>query len=258
MWSKHPRVQDRLALVAQTPPTTGFSSADGEGSQFDAPPAQRTGHRLLEAAPTAFATGSEDEDSARHLPRWFTTWDPRARKAALALIAALGLVVAWWWWSGQPEPVQSVGDVVQVGNEVDPGLALEEVSGQVLVHVVGKVAQPGVVELPIGSRVQDAIEAAGGATKDKALESVNLARPVVDGEQIFVGVPVAGTTPSKISINSASVDLLDELPGVGPAIAERIVQWREKNGPFTSIDELMEVSGIGPSMIEQIRDLAGM
>jgi competence protein ComEA len=258
MWSKHPRVQERLALVAPSQPTPGLASTDGEGSQFDAPAAQRAGHRLLDAAPAAFATTSKDEDADRKLPRWFATWDPRARKAALALIAALGLVVAWWWWSGQPEPVQSVGDVVQAGNDVDPGLALEEVSGEVLVHVVGKVAQPGVVELPIGSRVQDAIEAAGGATKVKALESVNLARPVVDGEQIVVGEASQAATSSTISINTASAGQLDELPGVGPVIAERIVQWREKNGPFTSIDELTEVSGIGTSMIEQIRDLAGM
>lgn len=180
----------------------------------------------------------------------------------MALIAGLALVIAWWWWSGQPEPVQSVDDVpgmsAHMGADVDPELALEAVSGTVLVHVVGKVAEPGVVELPIGSRVQDAVDAAGGATSNKALESVNLARLVVDGEQIVVGAPAEGTASSKISINSASVEQLDELPGVGPAIAERIVQWRETNGPFTSIDELTEVSGIGPSILEQIRDLASM
>ena len=255
MWSKHPRVNDRLSSVTQ--PLTQHS----DDTEFDAPAAQRGGHRLLDAGPAAFESDAGD-DTARQLPRWFASWDPRARKAALLLITGLALVIAWWWWSGQPEPVQSMNDVAginaDINADVDPALGLEEVSGTVLVHVVGKVAEPGVVELPIGSRVQDAVDAAGGATNNKALESVNLARLVVDGEQIVVGAPAEGSASSKISINSASAAQLDELPGVGPAIAERIVQWRETNGPFTSVDELTEVSGIGPSILEQIRDLASM
>ncbi|MDA2987726.1 MAG: ComEA family DNA-binding protein [Actinomycetota bacterium] len=255
MWSKHPRVNDRLSSVTQ--PLTQHS----DDAEFDAPAAQRGGHRLLDAGPAAFESDAGD-DTARQLPRWFARWDPRARKAALLLITGLALVIAWWWWTGQPETVQtnaaSAEISVQKSPDVDPELALEAVSGTVLVHVVGKVAEPGVVELPIGSRVQDAVEAAGGATNNKALESVNLARLVVDGEQIVVGAPAGEATSSKISINSASAAQLDELPGVGPAIAERIVQWRETNGPFTSVDELTEVSGIGPSILEQIRDLASM
>ena len=255
MWSKHPRVNDRLSSVTQ--PLTQHS----DDAEFDAPAAQRGTHRLLDAGPAAFESDAGD-DIPRQLPRWFARWDPRARKAALLLITGLAVVIAWWWWSGQPEPVQSMNDVAGINADinagVDPELALEAVSGTVLVHVVGKVAEPGVVELPIGSRVQDAVDAAGGATNNKALESVNLARVVVDGEQIVVGAPAEGSASSKISINSASAAQLDELPGVGPAIAERIVQWRETNGPFTSIDELTEVSGIGPSILEQIRDLASM
>ena len=256
MWSKPARIHDRLSSVTQ-----GATSRHAIDEGFDAPMAQRGNHRLFDAQPGALESDA-DQDAERQLPRWFTGWDPRARKAALALIAGLTVVIAWWWWSGQPQPVQTSAmsaDVnTGVSTDVDPGLALETVTGTVVVHVVGKVEQPGVVELPIGSRVQDAIEAVGGATKDKALESVNLARPVVDGEQIIVGVPTDDATSSTISINSASVDQLDELPGVGPAIAERIVKWREENGPFTSIDELTEVSGIGPSILEQIRDLASM
>jgi len=255
MWSKHPRVNDRLSSVTQ-PLTHQSDDAD-----FDAPAAQRGAHRLLDAGPAAFESDTTDSAS-RHAPRWFASWDPRARKAALLLIGGLALVIAWWWWSGQPEPVHSINDVADmstgISSDVDPELALETMSETVLVHVVGKVAEPGVVELPIGSRVQDAVDAAGGASNNKALESVNLARLVVDGEQIVVGTPAGGTTSSKVSINSASAAQLDELPGVGPAIAERIVQWRETNGPFTSIDELTEVSGIGPSILEQIRDLARM
>lgn len=254
MWSKHPRVNDRLSGVTESTRAQAASLDD-----FDAPLAQRGGHRLLEGAPEAFDVDAPGEES-RFLPRWFLRWDPRARKAALLLLAALAVVVAWWWWSGQPAPVQTPTGSALTGElaGTDPELSLQVESGTVLVHVVGKVVEPGVVELPIGSRVQDAIQAAGGATKDKALESVNLARPVVDGEQIVVGAPADGTTPSTISINSANADQLDELPGVGPAIAGRIVQWREANGPFTSIDQLTEVSGIGPSILEQIRDLVSM
>ena len=209
----------------------------------------------MDASPASLGA---PEDPPTRL-RWFTTWDPRARKAALGLLAGLSVVIAWWWWSGQPETVQPISDTTAVDAEaIAVDGPLREVSAVVVVHVVGKVADPGLVELPMGARVHDAIEAAGGATKDKALESVNLARPVVDGEQIVVGEPIAGAASSTMSINTASAEELDELPGIGPVIAERIVQWREENGPFTSIDELGEVSGIGPSIIEQIRDQVGM
>lgn len=251
MWSRHPRVRDRLAVITPAAPVN-----DATANAFDAPEARRGGHRLLDASPASL--GAPEDSSAQRM-RWFTAWDPRARKAALAMLAGLGLVIAWWWWSGQPEPVQPVADATVVDAEgfaVDG--ALQEASAVVVVHVVGKVAAPGLVELPMGARVHDAIEAAGGATRDKALESVNLARPVIDGEQIVVGMPAEGSSPTTMSINSASAGELDELPGIGPVIAERIVQWREENGPFTSIDELAEVSGVGPSIIEQIRDQVGM
>ena len=127
-----------------------------------------------------------------------------------------------------------------------------------IVHVVGKVAEPGIVELPAGSRVIDAIEAVGGARNDKALESVNLARIVVDGEQIVVGAPAAGGGDGKVSINAADATALEQLPGVGPVIAERIVAWRTENGPFRSVAELAEISGIGPAMIERIEDQVRM
>ncbi len=260
MWSKNPRARERLAILVPSEPAyrpMGSGSRDAthvDPASFDAPIAERGGHPLLEATPSAMGG-----DPSLRRPRWFTHWDRRARTAALVLLAGLAVVVAWWWWSGQPEPIQPVSEDVLIGDaQVDPRLTLEEVSGLVLVHVVGKVTNPGVVELPAGARVQDAIDAAGGATREKALESVNLARPVIDGEQIIVGAAPDGTPSSVISINSAGAEELDELPGVGPVIAERIVQWREENGPFSSVDELSEVSGIGPSIIEQIRDQVGM
>lgn len=149
---------------------------------------------------------------------------------------------------------------------------------ELVVHVSGAVAAPGVVHLPAGARVDDALQAAGGPTDDADLSAVNLARPVGDGEQIHLPVPgeepragepaAAGPGPSGaaeapaagssgvIDLNTASAAELEELPGVGPAIAQRIIEHREKNGPFRSVDDLLEVSGIGPSTLEKIRDRA--
>jgi competence protein ComEA len=157
-----------------------------------------------------------------------------------------------------------------------PSPAVDAQGPQVVVHVVGKVVAPGLVTLPAGARVADALDAAGGATKGADLTRLNLARTVVDGEQVHVPAPGetpapvdagAGSAPSAgmptpeptpgapVPLNTADLTTLDTLPGVGPVLAERIVAWRDANGPFTSVDELTEVSGIGPSVLEGLRDL---
>ncbi|MGF0117272.1 ComEA family DNA-binding protein [Promicromonospora sp. Marseille-Q5078] len=156
-------------------------------------------------------------------------------------------------------------------------------AGVVVVHVVGEVREPGLVTVPTGARVADAVAAAGGVTKRADAAALNLARAVVDGEQIRVPRPgelppegdgaatpdgttddgVAGgadagsADPSggQVDLNTAATAELEELPGIGPALAGRIIAWRDENGPFTSVDELDEVSGIGPSVLEQVRDL---
>jgi competence protein ComEA len=144
--------------------------------------------------------------------------------------------------------------------------------GIVLVHVVGQVRHPGVVRLPAGARVEQAIEAAGGATSKADLVRINLARPVVDGEQIVVPKPgeaitgapgvvgeplgpgsTAGAAP--VDLNTADLTELDTLPGVGPVLAQRILDWRSKNGRFSTVDELGEVSGIGEKVLENLRPL---
>ena len=209
--------------------------------------------------------------------RFFGAWDGRSRRAVLVLIGGLGAVLVWWWVSGQPSSVTTVEtddstNAVNVvptpesaahdsdggharANEISPVVA----TSTVVVHVVGKVASPGVVELPAGSRVLDAVEAAGGVTSSRASSTVNLARLVVDGEQIDVGAdPRSSGGTSRISLNSADAQQLQQLPGVGPVIAERIVAWRTANGPFRSVAELGEVSGIGPAMIARIEDQVGM
>lgn len=137
-------------------------------------------------------------------------------------------------------------------------------SGRLVVDVAGRVRRPGIVELPAGSRVVDAITAAGGALPGVSLTSLNLARLLVDGEQIVVGlrVPVGppftaaptagGTTATSIApveLNTATVEQLDTLPGIGPVTAAAILQWRTDNGPFSSVDQLLDVSGIGDAIL---------
>lgn len=135
---------------------------------------------------------------------------------------------------------------------------IDESTGSVFVQVAGEVLKPGVYELPVDSRVFDAIAAAGGLSENANAASVNLARPVDDGEQIIVSNTL-GEVPSgsvvKININRATAAEFDALPRIGPTIAERIVAFRDDNGPFGSVDELGNVPGIGDTTLAGIRDL---
>lgn len=154
----------------------------------------------------------------------------------------------------------------------EPVLALDatsvadEPARTVVVHVVGAVRRPGLYELPEGSRVDDAIRKAGGARGRADLGLVNLAAPVADGQQILVprqaspGAPPieagASQAPSgPVSLNSATLEQLDELPGIGPVTAEKILAYREEHGAFQSVDELDAVPGIGPARLEELRQL---
>ncbi|MBD3941098.1 ComEA family DNA-binding protein [Microbacterium sp. NEAU-LLC] len=132
------------------------------------------------------------------------------------------------------------------------------------VHVSGAVRTPGLYVLPAGSRVVDAIAAAGGFAEDADRDAVNLARAVQDGEQLPVprlgetaaapgGAPVA--SDGRVNLNTADASQLEELPRIGPALAERIIAWRDDNGRFTSVEDLLAVPGIGDKMLESLRDL---
>ena len=165
----------------------------------------------------------------------------------------------------------------------DPADPAGAPAGRIVVHVVGAVVSPGVVVLADGARVADAIAAAGGAASDADTEQLNLARVLGDGEQVrvpHVGEQLAAPDPAPsppgasgggaaagasggrapaagpININTASASELEALPGIGPALAARIVEYRDGHGPFASVDDLTDVPGIGPAKLEALRSQA--
>jgi competence protein ComEA len=160
----------------------------------------------------------------------------------------------------------------------DGGASTTMAPSEVVVHVAGAVVSPGVRRLPPGSRVIDALDAAGGALPGADLPRINLAAPLVDGQQVYVPkpgeeVPVAagaglpggagdaGGAPvpgAPVDLNTATAEQLDTLPGVGPATASAIIAHREQHGPFTSVDQLLDVRGIGEAKLEQLRDLVSV
>jgi competence protein ComEA len=139
---------------------------------------------------------------------------------------------------------------------------------KLVVHVVGAVAQPGLYRLKEGSRIDDAIRRAGGATGKAALELVNLAAPVADGQQVVV--PKAGEAPpiasggvpgapaGRVHLNTATLEQLDALPGIGPVTAQGILDYRTEKGAFQSVEELDAVPGIGPARLEQLKELVDL
>ncbi|HXH78312.1 helix-hairpin-helix domain-containing protein [Nocardioides sp.] len=200
--------------------------------------------------------------------------------AVIAVVIALAVgLAAWLAVRSDPEPVPALVQAseplttpsVSAVNPAAPGSPTTSDSpattgGDVTVDVAGKVRRPGIAVLPPGSRVVDAVEAAGGARPGVDLATLNLARPLVDGEQILVGVSVptgvagslgspagtAGESGVLVNLNSADLTALETLPGVGPVTAQAIVDWRTENGGFTRVDELLEVAGIGDATLAEI------
>jgi competence protein ComEA len=195
-----------------------------------------------------------------------------AHLALVAVVVAAGLAVTCWWvvrGDAQtiaapiaPAPASGLASAVASAGPAPPS-ASASAAGTVTVDVTGKVRRPGIVVLDLGARVVDAIEAAGGARRGIDLGSVNLARVLVDGEQILVGIaPVAeissagvpGSSPTGplVNLNTAGQAELETLPDVGPVTAEAILAWRSEHGGFTAVDELLEVDGIGEATLATI------
>lgn len=198
-------------------------------------------------------------------------WPP-ATRIALSAAAALLVAVAVVRWA-LPGPV---GDADRMPGASGAGAsssreasaAAPAAPATVTVHVVGAVRRPGVYGLPGGSRAADAVAAAGGLLGNAEQAAVNLARVLVDGEQIAVPVvgaqgPVgpgpagarASGAPAKVDLNTATADQLDALPGVGPATASKIISDRTENGPFRSVDDLLRVPGIGAKKFDALKGL---
>jgi competence protein ComEA len=203
----------------------------------------------------------------------------------VALLAAVA--VAGWSWATRPEvsPVGAAAGAVtsagapsstSTGSAAVPAASTGQPAAssgaqpqQIVVAVVGQVASPGLVTLPAGARVADALAAAGGLLPEADPASVNAAAVLADGQQVAVGVPGAGAAPGGaapagsaeagsgglLDLNRAGLADLDALPGIGPVLAQRILDHRTEHGPFTSVDQLDDVSGIGPSLFADIAPL---
>ncbi|MFC8858323.1 helix-hairpin-helix domain-containing protein, partial [Streptomyces sp. NPDC057144] len=225
------------------------------------------------------------------MPLWLQTRCGLERRsvAALSVLLVVAAVFAvQHFWSGRTQPVAApevVREAAAYGaatpgpaaedrtkaDDPEPGAAPTTRAGaEIVVDVGGKVREPGVHSLPAGSRVEDALRAAGGVKPGTKTDGLNRARFLVDGEQVIVGASApppapgsvtasgggAGAGPTApVSLNTGTADQLDTLPGVGPVLAQHIIDYRTQHGGFRSVDELREVNGIGERRFADLRDL---
>lgn len=207
-------------------------------------------------------------------------WHPLpaiARKTLVALAAAVVVLVVLVATNNQSQKQVSTSDWLSTGFGAPTSAASaapfadtnaqtgQPPSASVLVQVVGAVVQPGVYHLAFGARVLDAIFAAGGFLPGADEASINLARPLNDGEQVSVQLLVdtssgitSGSSPSTVNLNQADAATLDGLPGIGPTLAQRIIDYRQANGGFRSFDDLGKVAGIGVSLLQKLKPLISL
>ncbi|HVF74624.1 MAG TPA: helix-hairpin-helix domain-containing protein [Acidimicrobiales bacterium] len=199
----------------------------------------------------------------------FEAWQVAAAALLVVVVAVggLGWAVGAAGGAGAGVPVEST---MPRAGAASPASSTSVVSAEVVVHVAGAVAKPGLYRVPGGSRVADAVAAAGSATADADLDRLNLAAPVADGERVYVprrgeaepppptAAPGAGgrpSVPARVNLNTATVEQLEALPGVGPSTARAIVDYRTRHGPFRSVRELLEVRGIGEAKLAALEKL---
>jgi competence protein ComEA len=189
-------------------------------------------------------------------------------RVLVTIAVAAGVLLTWWLLSerprtSSPEPVSLSAGAAQTSGRPSP--TTSSAGGELIIDVEGKVKHPGIVTLPAGSRVHEAIEKAGGVRGSADTSTVNMARVLTDGEQILVGVaPVAGAaaagggsgppTGARISLGAATLEQLDTLPGIGPVTAQAILDYRAEHGRFGSVDDLLDVKGIGEATLADIRE----
>ncbi|MEU1754328.1 ComEA family DNA-binding protein [Micromonospora matsumotoense] len=278
----------RSGLAADTGPRdAGAAGASPDVGPFDADWARHTevddpvrggGPARSADLDRAYPAAGDDGIPAGRLPGP-GVFDPGRRGvralAAVAVVVVLG--AGFWAWRSRPQaqPVPTVTAVA--GPEASAGSAsgpAPKPTGELVVAVAGKVRRPGLVRVPAGARVADAVEAAGGALPGTDVALLNPARKVADGELILVGVtaPPGGAGPdgaaagpsaaagggvpgARVNLNTATLAQLDALPGVGPVLAQRILTHRDQQGGFRSVGDLRQVDGIGDARYEQLKDL---
>ena len=257
--------------------------AGGAGSGRHSRPArllaEPTGRSRLEGTPPPDLPPDAPPDAPR--PVWRLDAAGARGIVSLGLAAVVGAlaVVIWGWPRGTPvDDAVPKASAAGIGENtlVQPSVSASS-AADVVVDVDGEVRRPGVVELAAGSRVVDAIEAAGGVTRLGDTGALNLAEVLIDGQQVVVpsaraaassGAPVAGeplapaagassgaSPGTPVSLNSATPAELETLPGIGPVLAAAIVEWRTQNGGFTSVEQLQDVSGIGPATFAELAPL---
>ena len=288
-------------MLSQSALPEPWDDADGEFDDVEAESVvlweDRRAERSVRAAPrVASGRGDAWEPPSTLRQRLVRSVSVPFLAGAVVFVAAIAVALSFVWFQPHSPPVDAAegGDIALLtapdgqkggGSGAEAGAAAggvpgsaDSAAGTVVVHVVGAVNTPGVVELAVGSRVRDAVAGAGGATGDAVLAGVNLARLVVDGEQILVpdaaaiaeggaagaagnavppGPEIPGASPGgalPVDLNTADLGALESLPRVGPALAQRILDWRAANGGFSSVDQLLEVPGIGAKTLEGFRD----
>ncbi|MFE0133708.1 helix-hairpin-helix domain-containing protein [Streptomyces sp. NPDC059037] len=287
---------EALRLRAETLFAEPERAGGGVGLRSGAPPDARPAGR-----PVAEPVGPVAEPPVRgrvglavreRLPLWLQLRCGLERRSLIALAAVLVLaavLAAQHFWAGRTLPVRAP-EVVRAASdgeaEPSPSLGVPPpegggpaagstagsggAAGGVVVDVSGKVRSPGILRLPAGSRVADALKAAGGVRPGADLDGLNRARLLIDGEQVVVGAPATapavpgagaaagptGASPAApVGLNTATAEQLDGLPGVGPVLAQHIIDYRTEHGGFRSVDELREVNGIGDRRFADLRNL---